>query len=110
MSNHLSTVRPISDRVLIRKIEKKERMYGSIHIPSSANEIDTAWLAEVIAVGRGRFTEAGTFIEVTDVKVGDKIVIGKYMGTEVKLDDGKYYVVRANDILGVVDGEVAEAQ
>ncbi len=110
MSNTLSTVRPISDRVLIRKIEKKERMHGLIHIPPSANEIDTAWLAEVIAVGRGRYNEAGVLLEITDVVVGDKIVIGKYMGTEVKLNDEKYYVVRVDDILGVIDGEVNEAR
>jgi chaperonin GroES len=103
MSNTFDTVRPLGDRVLIRKIETKERMYGSLYIPQSANEIDTAWIAEVIAVGRGRHTEEGDLIEITDIKAGDKIVIAKYMGTELKLNDEKYYVVRADDILGVVD-------
>lgn len=103
MSNTFDTVRPLGDRVLIRKIEDKERKVGSIYIPPSANEIDTAWLADVVAVGKGRYTETGELVEITDVKVGDKIVIAKYMGTEVKLDDGKYYVVRSGDILGVVD-------
>lgn len=103
MSNTLDTIRPLGDRVLIRKIQEKERKFGSIIIPQSANEIDTAWIAEVKAVGPGRFNEAGKFIEVRDVKPGDKIVIGKYMGTEVKIEDEKYYVVRANDILGLVE-------
>ncbi len=103
MSNTFDTIRPLGDRVLIRKIETKERKYGAIFIPPSANEIDTAWVAEVIAVGRGRHNEAGELIEITDVKAGDKIVIAKYMGTEVKINDEKYFVVRAGDILGVVD-------
>jgi chaperonin GroES len=104
MSNTFDTaVRPLGDRVLIRKIETKERMHGSIIIPQTALEIDTAWVAEVLAVGKGRHSEDGTLIEITDVKAGDKIVIGKYMGTEVKLNDEKYYVVRFNDILGVVE-------
>lgn len=104
MSNTFDTeVRPLGDRVLIRKIETKERMYGSIYLPQNANEIDTAWLAEVLAIGRGQYTETGDLIPITDFKVGDKIVIAKYMGPEVKLNDEKYYVVRAYDILGVVD-------
>jgi chaperonin GroES len=103
MSNTLDTIRPLGDRVLIRKIEEKERMFGSIYIPQTANEIDTAWVAEVKAVGPGRFNEAGKFVEVRDVKPGDRIVIGKYMGTEVKIEDQKYYVVRADDILGVIE-------
>jgi chaperonin GroES len=103
MSNSLDTIRPLGDRVLIRKIEEKERKFGSIFIPQSANEIDTAWTAEVKAVGPGRFNEAGKFIECRDVKPGDKIIIGKYMGTEVKVEDEKFYVVRADDILGVVE-------
>ncbi len=103
MSNSLDTVRPLGDRVLSRKSAEKERKVGSIFIPQTANEIDTAWIAEVKAVGPGRFNDAGKFLEVRDVKVGDKIVIGKYMGTEVKIGDDKFYVVRADDILGVVE-------
>lgn len=103
MSNTLDNVRPLGDRLLIRKIEEKERKVGSIFIPQTANEIDTAWIAEVRAVGPGRFNESGKFVEVRDIKVGDKIVIGKYTGTEVKINDEKFYVVRADDVLGVVE-------
>lgn len=103
MSNDLSNIRPLGDRVVIRKIEEKERMYGSIVIPKTANEIDLSWVAEVIAVGPGRVTEEGKLLEITDFRKGDKIVIGKYMGTEIKLDNQKFYVVRADDILGVFE-------
>lgn len=102
MSNEdLKQIRPLGDRVLIKRLEtNKGRMYGKIHIPDAANEIDLSWDAEVIAVGPGRELKDGTLYP-PDVVVGDKIVIGKYMGTEVKIDNETYYVVRADDILGV---------
>ena len=106
MSNTLDTVRPLGDRLIIRKIEEKERKFGSIFIPQTANEIDTAWIAEVKAVGPGRFNESGKFVEVRDIKAGDKIVIGKYTGTKIKIEDQDYYVVRADDVMGIVDEAV----
>jgi len=102
--NKLDTVRPLGDRILIKKIEEKERMYGKIVIPKTANEIDLSWVAEVVAVGPGRITEKGVLLEPR-VQKGWKIVIGKYMGTEVKIDNEKYYVVREDDILGVIEEE-----
>lgn len=106
MSNEdLKQVRPLGDRVLIKRTESnKGRKYGSIHIPDAANEIDLSWEAEVVAVGPGRELKDGTMYP-PDVKPGDKIKIGKYTGTEVKLNDETYYVVRSDDILGVVEEE-----
>lgn len=98
----LSQVRPLADRVVIKKIEEEERKWGSIIIPPSANEIDMSWTAEVIAVGRGRELENGTLVPPS-VKPGDKVIVGKYMGPEIKIDEQKYYVVRDDDLLAVIE-------
>ncbi len=102
MSEQLKTIKPLGDRVLIKRVEEKERPFGSIIIPKTANEIDTAWIADVIAVGVGRVLENGKLLETT-VKVGEKVLIGKYSGTEVRIEGNRYYVVREDDIFGVVE-------
>jgi chaperonin GroES len=91
-------IKPIGDRVLVEHIEEKEQVRGGIIIPDSAKEKPQE--AKVIALGTGKKGEDG---KVTfEVKVGDKVLISKYGGTEVKIDDKKYTLVREDDILGII--------
>jgi chaperonin GroES len=92
-------IRPIGDRVLVEHIEEKEQVRGGIIIPDSAKEKPQE--AKVIALGTGKREEDGK-LRPFEVKVGDKVLISKYGGTEVKLDDKKYTLVREDDILGVI--------
>ena len=93
-------LKPIGDRVLVKHLEdSKEQVRGGIIIPDSAKEKPQE--AEVIAVGTGKKDENGKSVPF-EVKVGDKVLISKYGGTEVKIDDVKYTIVREDDILGVI--------
>src|SRR5271170_7968484 len=92
-------IKPIGDRVLVKHAEDKEQVRGGIIIPDSAKEKPQE--AEVIALGTGKKDENGKVLAF-EVKVGDKVLISKYGGTEVKLDDEKYTLVREDDILGVI--------
>ncbi len=94
-----STIRPVGDRVLIEHIEEKEQSRGGIIIPDSAREKPQE--AKVIALGSGRKTKDGTVIPF-EVRVGDKVLVAKYGGSEVKIDQKKYTLVREDDILGVL--------
>jgi chaperonin GroES len=101
-------IRPIGDRVLVKHIEDKEQVRGGIIIPDSAKEKPQE--AEVIALGTGKKDEDGKVqafddngkVHPFEVKVGDRVLVGKYGGTEVKLDEQKYTLVREDDILGVI--------
>ena len=93
-------IRPLQDRILVRRIEAENRTKGGIIIPDSAKEKPIE--GEVIAVGGGKTAENGTLRPV-DVKVGDKVLFGKYSGTEVKLDDVEHLIIREEDILGVIE-------
>jgi len=92
-------VRPLADRILVRRIEEKESVRGGIIIPDTAKEKPQE--GEVVAVGPGRMNEEGKRITM-DVKKGDRVLIGKYSGTEVKLDGNEYVILREDDVLGVV--------
>jgi len=92
-------IKPIGDRVLVKHAEDKEQVRGGIIIPDSAKEKPQE--AEVIALGTGKKDENGKILPF-EVKVGDKVLIGKYGGTEVKIDEEKYTLVREDDILGVL--------
>ena len=92
-------IKPIGDRVLVEHIEEKEQVRGGIIIPYSAKEKPQE--AKVIALGTGKKDENGK-AQAFEVKVGDRVLISKYGGTEVKLDDKKYTLVREDDILGVI--------
>jgi chaperonin GroES len=92
-------IRPIGDRVLVKHAEEKEQVRGGIIIPDSAKEKPQE--AEVIALGTGKKDESGKVLAF-EVKVGDRVLISKYGGTEVKLEDQKYTLVREDDILGVI--------
>ena len=92
-------IKPIGDRVLVQHIEEKEQVRGGIIIPDSAKEKPQE--AKVIALGTGKKDENGKAVEF-QVKVGDRVLISKSGGTEVKLNDEKYKIVREDDILGVI--------
>ena len=92
-------IKPIGDRVLVKHIEEKEQNRGGIIIPDSAKEKPQE--AEIIALGTGKKDDDGK-AQPFEVKVGDRVLISKYGGTEVKLDEVKYLLVREDDILGVI--------
>lgn len=92
-------VRPLHDRIVIKRIEDKETVKGGIIIPDTAKEKPQE--AEVMAVGKGK-REKGELIAL-DVKVGDRILFGKYSGTEIKLDNQEYLIIREDEVLGVIE-------
>jgi len=94
------TVRPLHDRILIKRIEEKETVRGGIIIPDTAKEKPQE--AEVVAVGNGKKTEDGKVIPL-DVKKGDRILIGKYSGTEIKMEDEEYLILREDEVLGIIE-------
>ena len=92
-------VRPLNDRVLLRRLEEKEVVKGGIIIPDTAKEKPQE--GEVVAVGPGRVTEDGKRIPM-EVKKGDRILIGKYSGTEVKIEGDEFVILREDDVLAIV--------
>lgn len=93
-------LKPLADRVVIKRIEEEEVKKGGIIIPDTAKEKPQK--GEVIAVGPGRLDEQGKRIPM-EVKVGDKVLFSKYAGTEVKIDENEYLVMREDDILCIVE-------
>ncbi len=96
----MPNVKPLRDRVLVRRIEEAEQKVGGIIIPDTAKEKPLQ--AEVIAVGSGRLLDSGQKVELT-VKKGDKVLIGKWSGTEVKIDDEEMLILKEDEILGVLE-------
>jgi chaperonin GroES len=92
-------IKPLGDRVLVKPLEEKEISKGGIIIPDSAKEKPQE--AEVVALGTGKRDDDGKLIEFT-VKVGDKILVSKYGGTEVKVEGESYTIMREDDILGII--------
>jgi len=95
------TIRPLHDRIVVKRIQETQNMQGGLHIPDSAKEKPQE--AEVTAVGAGKRLEDGKLAPL-DVKVGDRILLGKYSGSEIKLDGQEYLIVREDEVLGVVEG------
>ena len=93
-------VRPLQDRVLVRRVAEEEKSKGGIIIPDTAKEKPQE--GKVIAVGTGKVTEDGKKLPMA-VKEGDRILFGKYSGSEVKIDGEEYLILREEDILGVLD-------
>ena len=93
-------LRPLGDRVIVRPIEKKDEVRGGLIIPDTAKEKPQE--GEIIAAGKGKIGEDGKLIPM-DVKAGDKILYGKYSGTEVKLDGQEFLIMHQDDILGIVE-------
>ena len=92
-------VRPLHDRVLVKRFNEEERSKGGIIIPDSAKEKPIQ--GEIIAVGQGRIGEDGK-VRALDVKKGDRVLFGKYAGTEIKIDGEEFLMMREEDILGVL--------
>ena len=93
-------LRPLHDRVLVRRLEEGEQRMGGIIIPDSAKEKPQQ--AEVIAVGNGKLLDSGERAAV-EVKAGDRILFGKYSGSEIKMDGQDYLVLKEDEILGVLE-------
>jgi chaperonin GroES len=100
-------VRPLHDYVILKRVEEKETVRGGIIIPDSAKEKPQE--GEVIAVGTGKRLENGTLIPI-EVKEGDRVLFGKYSGTEIKLDGEDFLMVRESEILGVLSGNATAAK
>ena len=93
-------IRPLQDRVIVRRIEEEEKTKGGIIIPDTAKEKPME--GKVTAVGKGKVLKDGK-IHPLDVKAGDRVLFGKYAGTEVKIDGEEHLIMREDDILGVIE-------
>jgi chaperonin GroES len=94
-------VRPLRDRVLVKRLEEQEQKIGGIIIPDTAKEKPQQ--GKVIAAGSGRITDEGKTLPL-DVKAGDRVLFGKYAGTEIKIEGEEYLILREDEILGIVEG------
>ncbi len=92
-------IRPLHDRVVVKRIDEGETMQGGLYIPDSAKEKPQQ--GEVVAVGKGKRDDAGK-LNGLDVQVGDRILFGKYSGNDIKLDGNEYLIMREDEILGVL--------
>ncbi len=98
--NGLMKIRPLQDRILVKRIDEDEKSKGGIIIPDSAKEKPQE--GRVVSVGSGRVSEDGT-VRPLDVKKGDKVLFGKYGGTEVTVDGEEHLIIREDDILGIIE-------
>ncbi len=94
-------IRPLNDRILVKRLEQDERSSGGIIIPDSAKEKPAE--GEIVSVGNGKLNDKGERIAL-EVKAGDRILFSKYGGTDVKFDGQEYLIMREDDILGVIEG------
>ena len=101
-----TTIKPLHDRVIIRRIEEGEQVRGGIIIPDTAKEKPQE--GEVIAVGEGKYKEDGSR-QTLDVKVGDRVLFGKYSGSEIKIDNEELLMMREDEILGIIERAGANA-
>jgi chaperonin GroES len=97
--NKLS-IRPLHDRILVKRLAEQERTAGGLYIPDSAKEKPIE--AEVVAVGNGKILEDGS-VRPLEVKAGDKVLFGKYSGSEVKIGDEEHLILREDDVLAVIE-------
>jgi chaperonin GroES len=93
-------IRPLQDRVIVKRVEEEEKTKGGIIIPDTAKEKPIE--GEVIAVGKGKIIEGGKLMK-PDVKAGDRVLFSKYAGTEIKMDGVEYLIMREDDILGIIE-------
>jgi chaperonin GroES len=96
----MPNVKPLRDRVLVKRLEEAEQKIGGIIVPDTAKEKPQQ--AEVVAVGSGRLLDSGERVAMS-VKAGDKVLIGKWSGTDVKIDGEEYVILKEDDILGVIE-------
>src|SRR5579884_98576 len=99
-------IRPLYDRVVVKRLEEKENMQGGLYIPDSAKEKPQE--GEVVAVGKGKRLEDGKVVAL-DVKAGDRILFGKYSCNEIKIDGEEYIIMREDEILGILEGSAKKA-
>jgi chaperonin GroES len=93
-------IRPLHDRLIVERIEETNQMIGGIIIPDTAKEKPQQ--GKVLAVGKGKVQDDGTVVPV-DVQAGDKVLFGKYSGQEIKLDGTEYFIMREDEVLGVIE-------
>ena len=93
-------IRPLYDRIVVKRIEEGEKMQGGLYIPDAAKEKPQE--GEVVAVGKGKRLEDGKVIAL-DVQVGDRILFGKYSGSDIKIDGQEYMIMREDEVLGILD-------
>jgi len=104
----MAEIRPLHDRVIVRRIDTNEaKTSGGLYIPDSAKEKPQE--GEVVAVGKGKLLENGSRVE-PDVKAGDRVLFGKYSGTEVKLDGEELLIMREDEILGIIERATKSAK
>lgn len=99
-------IRPLHDRIVVKRIEESETMRGGLYIPDSAKEKPQQ--GEVFAVGNGKRTEEGKVIPL-DLKKGDRILFGKYSGNDITIDGTEYLIMREDEVLGVLEGAAVPA-
>ena len=99
-------IRPLYDRIVVKRIESTETMQGGLYIPDSAKEKPQE--GEVVAVGKGKRLEDGKVIAL-DVKPGDRILFGKYSGSDIKIDGEEYLIMREDEVLGILEGTTKKA-
>jgi chaperonin GroES len=100
-------IRPLYDRVVVKRVEDTETMKGGLYIPDSAKEKPQE--GEVVAIGKGKRLEDGKLVAL-DVAVGDRILFGKYSGSDIKLDGEEYMIMREDEILGILDKQPEAAK
>ena len=100
-------IRPLYDRIVVKRIEETERMQGGLYIPDSAKEKPQE--GEVVAVGKGKRLEDGKVVSL-DVQVGDRILFGKYSGSDIKIDGQEVLIMREDEVLGILDAKPVAAQ
>ena len=93
-------IRPLDDRIVVKRIEKSEELQGGLFIPDSAKEKPQE--GEVVAVGKGKRLEDGKVVPL-DVQIGDRILFGKYSGSEIKLGGEEYLILREDEVFGIMD-------
>ncbi len=99
-------VRPLYDRIVVKRLEEQETKIGGLFIPDSAKEKPQE--GEVVAVGKGKRLDDGKLVAL-DVQVGDRILFGKYSGSEIKLDGNEFMIMREDEVLGILEGAAKSA-
>jgi len=100
-------IRPLYDRIVVKRIEDKETMQGGLYIPDSDKEKPQE--GEVVAVGKGKRLDDGKLVPL-DVQVGDRILFGKYSGSDIKLDGDEFLIMREDEVLGIMDAQPKAAK
>jgi len=100
-------IRPLYDRIVVKRVEQEEQKFGGLFIPDSAKEKPQE--GEVVAVGKGKRLEDGKVIPL-DVQVGDRILFGKYSGSDIKLEQDEFLIMREDEVLGILDAQPKSAK